>query len=83
MSVFLIQVSGRPVDEVEEEYRKRGGEGPRMCDDPLSHRKYINSSGSWKREGWGRRDAWESIEGGDKVLIYCAGNVEEFSGSLL
>lgn len=79
LSVFLIQVSGRTPQS--EEYKEIGKRGP-LYKHPLEYGFYLNTEGTWKREGWGRRNAWESIEKGDKVLVYCTGNVEDYSSSL-
>lgn len=82
MSAFLIQVSGHAIEDKAQPEYIAGAEGPRFCDEPLRHGEYFNASPYWKREGFGRREAWLSIEPGDEVLLYCTGSVDEHGACL-
>lgn len=79
MDVYLIQVSGREIPEV---HREAGGKGPRFCDDPIKHGIYINAEGGWREKGYGRKKAWNKIQAGDKVLLYCTTSVKEYERAL-
>lgn len=82
MSAFLIQVSGHSIQEKADPRYIAGANGPRFCDEPLKHGEYFNASPFWKREGYGRREAWKSILPGDEVLLYCTGSVDEHGACL-
>ncbi|UPV75215.1 hypothetical protein M0R89_03880 [Halorussus limi] len=82
MSTFLIQVSGHSIQEKADRRYIAGAKGPRFCDEPLKHGEYFNASPFWKREGYGRREAWQSILPGDEVLVYCTGSVDEHGACL-
>lgn len=82
MPAFLIQVSGHPIKEKADSQYEAEAEGPRYCDEPLKHGEYFNANSYWQREGFGRRDAWQTIEPGDKVLLYCTGSVDEHGACL-
>ena len=77
MSVFLIQTNGREIsDDAKEEYVD-GARGPTFVDEPLCHHRYFNADPYWKRDGFGRREAWETAKAGDTALLYCASSVDE------
>lgn len=77
MSVFLIQTNGHEIsDDAAPEYI-RGAKGPTFVDEPLKHHRYFNASPYWKREGYERREAWESATEGDTALLYCSSSVDE------
>ncbi|MDG5778633.1 hypothetical protein VB773_00145 [Haloarculaceae archaeon H-GB2-1] len=82
MEGFLIQVSGHPIKEEAKPEYIEGPKGTRFCDEPLRHGEYFNASPYWSREGFGRRDAWETITPGDEGLLYCTGSVDEHGASL-
>ncbi|MFC4447486.1 hypothetical protein [Halorussus aquaticus] len=82
MSAFLIQVSGHSIQEKADPRYVAGAKGPRFCDEPLKHGEYFNASPFWKREGYGRREAWNSISPGDEGLLYCTGSVDEHGACL-
>lgn len=82
MSSFLIQVSGHSIQDKADPRYIAGANGPRFCDEPLKHGEYFNASPFWKREGYGRRQAWNSIGPGDEVLLYCTGSVDEHGACL-
>ncbi|WP_436932841.1 hypothetical protein [Halosimplex halobium] len=76
MSVFLIQTNGREIsDHAKPEYID-GARGPTFVDEPLRHHRYFNADPYWKRDGFGRREAWETASSGDTALLYCASSVE-------
>lgn len=76
MSVFLIQTNGRKISEDAAPEYIRGATGPTFVDEPLQHHRYFNADPYWKREGYGRRAAWETASEGDTALLYCASSVE-------
>jgi len=78
MSVFLIQTNGREISEDAAPEYIRGAKGPKFVDEPLQHHRYFNANPYWKREGYGRRDAWESVTESDTALLYCSSSVEEY-----
>ena len=82
MSAFLIQVSGHSVQENADPRYIANTKGPRFCDEPLKHGAYYNASPYWQREGYGRRESWETITTGDEVLLYCTGSVDEHGACL-
>jgi len=82
MSAFLIQVSGHSIQKKADPRYVAGAKGPRFCDEPLKHGEYFNASPFWQREGYGRRNAWQSISPGDDVLLYCSGSVDEHGACL-
>lgn len=82
MGSFLIQVSGKPVREYADPAYVEGTEGWTFSDEPLKHGEYFNASPYWKEEGYGRRDAWLSVEPGDGALLYCTSSVEKYGPSL-
>jgi len=82
MSAFLIQVSGHSIQEKAAPQYIAGAKGPRFCDEPIKHGEYFNASPFWQREGYGRRDAWQSISPEDDVLLYCSGSVDEHGACL-
>lgn len=77
MSVFLIQTNGRDITEDAAPEYIQGAKGPTFVDEPLRHYRYFNANPYWQREGYGRRDAWESATEGDTALLYCTSSVEE------
>lgn len=77
MSVFLIQTNGRKISEDAAPEYIRGAKGPTFDDEPLRHQRYFNASPYWKRDGYGRRDAWHEANSGDTALLYCSSTVEE------
>lgn len=77
MSVFLIQTNGREISEDAAPEYIRGAKGPTFVDEPLHHHRYFNADPYWKREGYERRDAWESATEGDNALLYCSSSVDE------
>jgi hypothetical protein len=79
---FLIQVSGHPIQEKAAPAYIEGAKGPRFCDEPLRHREYFNASPFWKREGFGRYEAWQTITPGDEGLLYCTSSVGEHGACL-
>lgn len=82
MTGFLIQVSGHAITERAAPAYIEGAKGPRFCDEPLRHGEYFNASPFWKREGFGRYEAWQSIAPGDEGLLYCTGSVDEHGACL-
>ena len=82
MTAFLIQVSGHPIEEKAAPAYIEGAKGPRFCDEPLRHREYFNASPFWKQEGFGRREAWQTISAGDEGLLYCTSSVDEHGACL-
>lgn len=82
MGAFLIQLSGYSIREKADPRYVEGAKGPRFCDEPLRHGEYFNASPYWKREGYGRRDAWQTVAPGDDVLLYCTGSVDEHGACL-
>lgn len=82
MTGFLIQVSGHSIEEKAAPAYVEGAKGPRFCDEPLRHGEYFNASPFWKREGFGRREAWRTLSSGDKGLLYCTGSVDEHGACL-
>lgn len=82
MTGFLIQVSGHSIGDRADPAYVEGAEGPRFCDEPLRHGEYFNASPFWKREGFGRYDAWQTLEPGDKGLLYCTSSVDEHGACL-
>lgn len=82
MSAFLIQVSGHAIEEKAQSEYVTGAQGPRFCDEPLKHGEYFNASPYWKRDGFGRREAWVSVEPGDRILLYCTSSVDEHGACL-
>lgn len=82
MTGFLIQTSGHPIKERAAPAYIEGANGPRFCDEPLRHGEYFNASPFWKREGFGRYDAWQTLTPGDKGLLYCTSSVEEHGACL-
>lgn len=81
MSVFLIQTNGREISSAKAEYTAIAT-GPRMVDEPLKHRQYINAAPHWKEPGYGRQDAWHEANGGDTALLYCDSTVDEHGACL-
>jgi len=79
---FLIQVSGHPIDENAAPAYIEGAKGTRFCDEPLRHGEYFNASPFWKRDGFGRYEAWQTISAGDVGLLYCTGSVDEHGACL-
>ena len=77
MSVFLIQTNGREISEDAKPEYIRGAMGPTFVDEPLRHHRYFNANPYWKREGYERRDAWETATGGDTALLYCSSSVND------
>lgn len=77
MSVFLIQTNGRKISEDAKSEYIRGAHGPTFVDEPLKHHRYFNADPYWKREGYQRRDAWETASEGDTALLYCSSSVDE------
>jgi hypothetical protein len=82
MTQFLIQVSGHPIEEKADPAYIEGAKGTRFCDEPLRHGEYFNASPFWKREGFGRHEAWQTISAGDKGLLYCTSTVDEHGACL-
>ncbi|WP_155118209.1 hypothetical protein [Halorubrum sp. T3] len=82
MTAFLIQVSGRSIEEHAAAAYVEGARGPRFCDEPLRHGEYFNASPFWKREGFGRYEAWQTISPGDEGLLYCTSSVDEHGACL-
>lgn len=82
MTGFLIQVSGHPIGEKADPAYIEGAKGPRFCDEPLRHEEYFNASPFWKREGFGRHEAWQTISAGDEGLLYCTSSVDEHGACL-
>jgi len=82
MTGFLIQVSGHPIEEKADHAYIEGAKGSRFCDEPLRHGEYFNASPFWKREGFGRYDAWQTLSPGDEGLLYCTGSVDEHGACL-
>lgn len=82
MSGFLIQVSGHPIKEKAAPAYIEGAKGPRFCDEPLRHGEYFNASPFWKREGFGRYEAWQTISAGDEGPLYCTSSVDEHGACL-
>ena len=82
MTGFLIQVSGHPIKEKADPAYIEGAKGPRFCDEPLRHGEYFNASPFWKREGFGRYEAWRTLAPGDEGLLYCTSSVDEHGACL-
>ncbi len=82
MSAFLIQVSGHSIHEKADPKYIQGAQGPRFCDEPLVHGEYFNADPFWKREGYGRKAAWQNVASGDRVLLYCSSSVDEHGACL-
>jgi hypothetical protein len=82
MTGFLIQVSGHSIEEKAAPAYVEGAKGSRFCDEPLQHREYFNASPFWKREGFSRREAWQTLTPGDEGLLYCTGSVDEHGACL-
>lgn len=82
MPAFLIQVSGHDVTETADPRYVEGAKGPRYCDEPLTHGEYFNASPFWKRDGFGRHNAWRTIAPGDVALLYCTSSVDEHGACL-
>lgn len=82
MTGFLIQVSGHPIEEKANPAYIEGAKGPRFCDEPLRHGEYFNASPFWKREGFGRFEAWQTLAPGDEGLLYCTSSVDEHGACL-
>ena len=82
MTGFLIQVSGHSIEEKAAPAYVEGAKGPRFCDEPLRHGEYFNASPFWKQEGFGRREAWQTLSSGDEGLLYCTGSVDEHGACL-
>lgn len=82
MTGFLIQVSGHSIEEKAAPAYRVGAKGPRFCDEPLQHGEYFNASPFWKREGFGRYEAWQTLTPGDEGLLYCTGSVDEHGACL-
>lgn len=82
MTGFLIQVSGDPIEEAADPAYIAGAKGPRFCDEPLRHDEYFNASPFWQREGFGRYDAWRTLDSGDTGLLYCTSSVDEHGACL-
>jgi len=82
MTGFLIQVSGHPIKEKADPAYIEGAKGTRVCDEPLRHGEYFNASPFWKREGFGRHEAWQTISSGDEGLLYCTSSVDEHGACL-
>lgn len=71
VAVFLIQVSGEVSTHEEIKVEQ-------WWQEPIERGVYINYH--WKDKK--RRDAWESIREGDKVLIYCTGSVGPYPSQI-
>jgi hypothetical protein len=82
MTGFLIQVSGHPIEKKAAPAYIEGAKGTRFCDEPLRHEEYLNASPFWKREGFGRYEAWQTISAGDVGLLYCTSSVDEHGACL-
>lgn len=82
MTGFLIQVSGHPIEEEAAPAYVEGAKGPRFCDEPLRHGEYFNASPFWKRDGFGRHEAWQTLASGDVGLLYCTSSVDEHGACL-
>lgn len=82
MTAFLIQVSGRSIEENAATAYIEGAKGPRFCDEPLRHGEYFNASPFWQREGFGRHEAWQTISAGDTGVLYCTSSVNEHGACL-
>ena len=82
MSGFLIQVSGHPIEEKAAPAYVEGAKGPRFCDEPLRHGEYFNASPFWKRDGFDRYEAWQTLAPGDEGLLYCTSSVDEHGACL-
>lgn len=82
MTAFLIQTSGHSIQEYAAPAYIAGAQGPRFCDEPLSHGEYFNASPFWKRDGYGRHDVWQRISPGDTGVLYCTGSVDEHGACL-
>ncbi|WP_227354191.1 hypothetical protein [Haladaptatus salinisoli] len=78
MSVFLVQTNGHEISEDAAPEYIWGAQGPTFVDEPLRHHRYFNANPYWKREGYGRRDAWESATEGDTALLYCSSSVDQY-----
>lgn len=76
MNVFLVQTSGADIATNAAPQYVAHAEGPRFCDEPLSHHRYFNAEPFWER-GFLRRQAWQTAGEGDVVLLYCTGSVDE------
>lgn len=79
MDVYLVQVRGH---EISDALREAEGKDPRYCDDLINHGIYINAEGEWREKKYNRRKAWNTIQPGDKVLLYCTTSVKEYEGVL-
>jgi len=67
MATFLIQVSGDRSEHKETEANY-------WWEEPIKEHVYINYG--WKDKSREMREAWERVKEGDKILIYCTGNVK-------
>ena len=76
MDVFLIQASGRPIQEDAHPAYRQQAAGPTFVDEPLRHGRYVNAAPFWRREGYGRRAAWERVGAGDLAMLYCTSSVD-------
>lgn len=81
MNVYLVQTSGADIEEAADPAYVRAAAGPRFCDEPLDHHRYFNAEPFWEH-GFQRRRAWQTVDSGDVVLLYCTGSVGEFPRSL-
>lgn len=82
MAGFLIQVSGNAIEAEADPAYIAGAKGPRFCDEPLRHGEYFNASPYWRREGFGRYEAWQTLNPDDEGLLYCTSNVREHGACL-
>lgn len=82
MSVFLIQTSGHTVEDINNPEYAAVAKARRLCDELFYYEEYVNASPYWQETGFGRHAAWQSVEPGDDVLIYCTGSVDEYGASL-
>ena len=71
MSVFLIQVSGG-------ESTNKETKSTKWWQEPIEEHIYINHD--WKRKRGGKY--WNYINEGDKIVVYCTGNVPTFPNQI-
>lgn len=81
MNTLLIQTSGAKISDNADPAYVSQANGPRFCDEPLTHSQYFNAEPYWE-QGFGRRRAWQTAAEGDLALLYCTGSVDSYSSSL-
>lgn len=74
MDVYLIQTNGADIDTTANAAYVASAEGPRLCDELLTHQRYFNAESYWQQgldwEGEGARLEFGDVIELDSLIAY-------------